>query len=229
MQSNTGENLQEDDQQSTCEIPCSLPDKRPCRDPLKGDEPPPHSCNVGLVGNRVIVGTSWSRMGPVRKEASRLPCLEEPFSVEQVQTCWASSLLRRGWTCLWHWKIFEGIIFGLLSERGKMVKVSPVELMQLLLLQAHTFLISHHLFFVPPPLPFIFQVSVFSCSFFLLFDVCHSPFGFCCCPYSLKTLWRQFFPLFQNVLIFSSVSYSISSWTKKMSRKRKWTWLSQTF
>lgn len=104
MQSNTGENLQEDDQQSTCEIPCSLPDKRPCRDPLKGDEPPPHSCNVGLVGNRVIVGTSWSRTGPVRKEASRLPCLEEPFSVEQVQTCWASSLLGRGWTCLWHWK-----------------------------------------------------------------------------------------------------------------------------
>lgn len=43
----------------------------------------------------------------------------------------------------------------------------------------------------------------------------------CCCPYSLKILWRQFFPLFQNVLIFSSVSYSISSWTKKMSRKRR--------
>lgn len=102
-----------------------------------------------------------------------------------------------------------------------MGKVSPVEMMQLLLLQAHTSLISHHLVFVSPPLPFIFQVSVFSCSFFLLFDVCPSPFGFCCCPYSLKILWRQFFPLFQNVLIFSSVSYSISSWTKKMSRKRR--------
>ena len=165
MQSKTGENLQEDDQQSTCDTPCSLPDKKPYQDHLKGDEPPPHSCNAGFVGNRVIVGTSWSRTGPVRKEASRVPCLEEPFSVEPA-ACWEGDELVFGIE-----RIFEGIVFGLLSERGKMGKVSPVELMQLLLLQAHAFLISHHLFFVSPPLPFIFQ-SLFSLApslFFFMF------------------------------------------------------------
>ena len=106
-----------------------------------------------------------------------------------------------------------GIVWELLADWGKMGKVSSAEYMQLLLLQAHSFLVSCCLFFSPPShLLFslvwllLFFNSFWSLSFslwFLLLSLILKIFMKAMFPYVFKNCWYSsivFFIVFQAEL-----------------------------
>lgn len=165
-------------------------DKMACQSHVKGDGPPPHSHNMECVGNHRTMGISWSRTVPIRKEGSIVPYLEAAILlISKVRTaepagCWEADELVFLWCLKTIWRSsFRTLSWMWEDGQGVLCRVDVA----FAFLSSH-FLVSYHRFFFSSPLPFIIQ-SVFSCSFFAPFDLCHSPFGFCSCPYSLKFLW----------------------------------------
>lgn len=163
------------------------------------------------------------KAGPVRKEASRIFLVQwshfllSKFRAVEPVVCWERDELVFGVK-----RIFEGVVLGLLPECGEMGKMSPVEQMQRLLIQAHTALVSYHL-----PYSHLL-LSLFSCSFFALFDLCCFPFGFCCCPYSLK-FFEGSFPFIFTMCWYSVVLLTVfQAELKKCQEKEKWNWLIRT-
>lgn len=202
------EKFQDDELQSTYDIPCSLPDKKPYQDHLRGGEPPPPSCNMGCMDHHVTKATFWSRQVPLEKKPPEFLVQRSHFLLSKFRIAEPVASWERDELVFDFERIFEGVVLGLLPECGETGKMAPMEEMQFLLFQAHTSLVSYHLLFSSPT-PIYY--SVFSLALSLLFFIFVAFPLVLLLSLFLKIFMKVVFPLFHSVLIFSSTPYSVSS------------------
>lgn len=149
----------------------------------------------------------------IRRETSMVACLEAAILLlsklrpAEPVACWEREELVFLWSLKNIWRSSFRVLLWM-WEDGQGVLCLVDAAFASLNLHFLSFLSPLLLFF--PPTPIYYSVSVFSCSFARV-DLRLSPFGFWCCPYSLKFLWRQFSPLFSKCVDI----HSISSLTKK--------------
>lgn len=166
----------------------------------------------------------------IRRETSMVACLEAAILLlsklrpAEPVACWEREELVFLWSLKNIWRSSFRVLLWM-WEDGQGVLCLVDAAFASLNLHFLSFLSPLLLFF--PPTPIYYSVSVFSCSFARV-DLRLSPFGFWCCPYSLKFLWRQFSPLFSKCVDIHSIS-SLTKKKKKCCEKEKWTRLPQTF
>lgn len=120
-------NFQDDELQSTYDIPCSIPDKKPYQDHLRGGEPPPHSCNMGCMDRHVTMATSCSRQVPLEKKPLEFLVQRSHFLLSKFRTVEPVAFWERDELVFGVERIFEEVVLGLLPECGEMGKMSPME------------------------------------------------------------------------------------------------------